>query len=121
MLCRYLLQSTNKDQFTRKFLCFPGQYFDAETWLYQNYFRNYDSRLGRYVQSGSIGMHSGINNYGYVGLNLIVGLDVFGLISESEGGTKVECCKSGRIYKEIWKYYEAGLSLDVSESWVRMW
>jgi len=37
-------------------LRFPGQYFDEETGLHQNYFRDYDPRLGRYVQSDPIGV-----------------------------------------------------------------
>ncbi|WP_353328934.1 RHS repeat-associated core domain-containing protein, partial [Chitiniphilus shinanonensis] len=32
-------------------LRFPGQYFDAETGRYYNYFRDYDPRIGRYIQS----------------------------------------------------------------------
>ena len=30
-------------------LRFPGQYFDRESGLHYNYFRDYDPRLGRYV------------------------------------------------------------------------
>lgn len=47
-------------------LRFPGQYFDEETGLYQNYFRDYDPLLGRYVQSDPIGLAAGIDFYGYV-------------------------------------------------------
>ena len=32
-------------------LRFPGQYRDAETGLFYNYFRDYDPQTGRYVQS----------------------------------------------------------------------
>jgi RHS repeat-associated protein len=37
-------------------LRFPGQYFDRETNLAYNYFRNYDSMIGRYVESDPIGV-----------------------------------------------------------------
>ncbi len=37
-------------------LRFPGQYFDVETGLYYNYFRDYDPALGRYVEADPIGV-----------------------------------------------------------------
>ena len=32
-------------------LRFPGQYYDTESGLHYNYFRDYDPQTGRYVQS----------------------------------------------------------------------
>lgn len=37
-------------------LRFPGQYYDAESGLHYNYFRDYDPETGRYVESDPIGL-----------------------------------------------------------------
>lgn len=58
---------------------FPGQYLDSQTGNMQNWFRNYDPRIGRYLESDPIGLGGGINTYTYV-LNSPVNLfDPFGL------------------------------------------
>jgi RHS repeat-associated protein len=61
-------------------LRFPGQYYQAETGLYYNYFRDYDPQTGRYVKSDPLGLRGGINSYAYVGGNPITNVDPLGLL-----------------------------------------
>jgi RHS repeat-associated protein len=57
----------------------PGQYFDKETNLHYNVFRDYDPAIGRYVQSDPIGLTGGLNVYLYVAGDPIRRTDVLGL------------------------------------------
>ncbi len=56
----------------------PGQYFDAETNLHYNYFRDYNPRIGRYVESDPIGIQGGVNTYLYALANPLRFLDSTG-------------------------------------------
>jgi RHS repeat-associated protein len=60
-------------------LRFPGQYFDAETGLHYNYYRDYEAGTGRYVESDPIGLAAGMATYGYVGGNPVNSIDLYGL------------------------------------------
>jgi RHS repeat-associated protein len=57
----------------------PGQYYDAETNLHYNYFRDYDPGTGRYIQSDPIGLMGGLNLYVYVTNNALRSIDPLGL------------------------------------------
>ncbi|WP_208353070.1 RHS repeat domain-containing protein [Pseudaestuariivita rosea] len=46
-------------------LRFPGQWFQSESGLHQNWMRDYDPTTGRYIQADPLGLVAGVSLYGY--------------------------------------------------------
>jgi RHS repeat-associated protein len=63
-------------------LRFPGQYFDRETGQHYNNFRDYASKIGRYVQSDPFGLQGGLNLFMYANQNPIRFSDMSGLFPD---------------------------------------
>lgn len=59
-------------------LRFAGQYFDEETGLSANGFRDYAPELGRYIESDPVGLIGGPNTYAYVSGSPITQIDARG-------------------------------------------
>jgi RHS repeat-associated protein len=69
-------------------LRFPGQLYDSHAGLNQNWNRDYDPSVGRYLQSDPMGLHDGPSTYAYVSNNPLVYIDPKGLLRyvHSPGG-----------------------------------
>ncbi|WP_425522773.1 RHS repeat-associated core domain-containing protein [Xanthomonas oryzae] len=67
---------------------FPGQRFDAASGLNQNYFRDYETINGRYVESDSLGLAAGISTYSYVLSSPLMDSDSLGQQSSAMRGIR---------------------------------
>ena len=70
-------------------LRYPGQYFDEEAKLLQNYFRSNQAAQGRYTQADPIGLGGGLNRFGYVGGNPLSYTDPEGLSPKPDWWNKM--------------------------------
>ena len=62
---------------------FPEQYCDAGTGSHYNYFRDYDPRVGRYIESDPIGLLDSSTRYAYVAQAQLTESDSLGLAKRS--------------------------------------
>ncbi len=60
-------------------LRFPGQYYDGETGLAQNWFRDYEAKIGRYWEVDPVGRQDAPNPFPYAGSNTTIVVDPIGL------------------------------------------
>jgi len=128
------VSTTVQNTRTMENIVLPGQYFDQETNLHYNYFRDYDPTTGRYVESDPIGLKGGLNTYEYVDGNTLTLIDPEGLwgidirklagigISGTggrgwwglSGGFGIEmqmCCENNKVYNEIYWVFRGGVGV----------
>jgi RHS repeat-associated protein len=61
-------------------LRFHGHYYNQETGLFYNYYRDYDPQTGRYIESDRLGLFGGsYSTYSYTNDNPIMYIDPWGL------------------------------------------
>ncbi len=84
-------------------LRYPGQYFDAESGLHYNYFRDYEPGTGRYVQSDPIGLAGGMNTYSYVSGSPLGRSDQYGLLDIWIGGANDDTSKIVSDYRSAFQ------------------
>lgn len=92
-------------------LRFAGQYYDGETGLNQNYYRDYDPTTGRYIESDPIGLAGGTNPYAYVTGDPLSYTDVSG--NDPFVGATVGAITGG-IYGGIGAYLAGGNATDIA-------
>jgi RHS repeat-associated protein len=109
-------------------LRFPGQYFDAETGLHLNWWRDYNPALDTYIEADRIGIRRGTNHlYTYAKSNPLLYIDTLGTIPSFGGGafgTLVivaggasieyeECCKGDTKYQRTLAKVVYGLGVGL--------
>jgi RHS repeat-associated protein len=90
---------------------FPGQYEDAEVGLYQNYYRDYDSATGRYIQTDPIGLEGGFNLYAYSLQNPISMIDPLGQNSVTGSWLRAPGIDNSNVWSEWSSDGKGGLQL----------
>ena len=75
-------------------LRFPGQWFQSESGLHQNWMRDYDPTTGRYIQADPLGLVDGASVYGYARQNPGRYIDQRGE-QTSKGSSAVSAASSG--------------------------
>jgi RHS repeat-associated protein len=93
---------------------FPGQVFDQETGLNQNWHREYSPRMGRYVQSDPIGLAGGVNSFAYAEGNPMSFTDLYGLFVGLQGCSQIRGAVTTRSHnytdeKVLYSLYRPGL------------
>ena len=82
---------------------FPGQWFQSESGLHQNWMRDYDPTTGRYLQADPLGLIDGASVYGYAGQSPMMNMRPLGrhfdlhhklAPAAAEAADKGACCLS---------------------------
>ncbi len=64
---------------------YPGQYYDFESGLVQNWWRTYEPKIGRYTSADPIGLNGGWNRFAYVAGDGVNYIDPNGLWPKGAG------------------------------------
>jgi RHS repeat-associated protein len=75
-------------------LRFPGQWFQTEAGLHQNWMRDYDPTTGRYMQADPLGLVDGASVYGYAAQSPLRWTDPTGELIPQAGAAVVACLVS---------------------------
>src|SRR5215469_5657792 len=84
-------------------LRFPGQYYQVETGLNQNWYRDYDPLTGKYIESDPIGFKGGsYSTYAYSRVNPIAFTDPSGLqLLPPDPNASTVVCHNGHLVTQL--------------------
>jgi RHS repeat-associated protein len=85
---------------------FPGQWFQSESALHQNWMRDYDPTTGRYLQADPLGLVDGASVYGYAWQSPLRYVDPMGLQDTNDLGyfdRFFACVAENDPLSELWK------------------
>ena len=85
----------------------PGQYYDEESGLHQNLYRNYDPEVGHYLEPDPLGPISGNDVFGYAKQNPRQYIDPLGLLMFVFDGTTNTPSSQSNAYK-LGQLYDEG-------------
>ncbi|HZJ97847.1 MAG TPA: DUF2235 domain-containing protein, partial [Oligella sp.] len=100
----------------------PGQYYDAESGLHQNLYRNYDPEVGHYLEPDPLGPVSSNDTFGYANQNPRQFVDPLGLLMFVFDGTtntpssQTNAYKLGQLYNEGPMYYLEGIGTKEAQN-----
>ncbi|MGR4877799.1 RHS repeat domain-containing protein [Pseudoxanthomonas sp. LARHCG66] len=78
---------------------FPGQLYDEASLFNYNYFRDFETETGRFIESDPIGLKGGLSTYSYVDGNPLQGLDPLGLHNGRNRGGPYHSPASTKCYR----------------------
>ncbi|MBA3676737.1 MAG: EndoU domain-containing protein [Sphingosinicella sp.] len=106
----------------------PGQFMQGESGLYQNWMRDYDPSLGRYIQSDPIGLAGGSNLFAYANGNPNKYIDPNGLFGTGSAlrlgrllcVNPVLCVAGGAAVAAylVYHYYNSPLAHQIQCEWL---
>ena len=91
---------------------FPGQWFQSESGLHQNWMRDYDPTTGRYLEPDPLGLVDGASVYGYVKQSPMRFIDPTGQVIPQAVAAVAACavnplCAGGVLFVgAAWYLYE---------------
>ncbi len=85
----------------------PGQYYDAESGLHQNLYRNYDPEVGHYLEPDPLGPIASNDVFGYANQNPRQFIDPLGLLMFVFDGTTNTPSSQSNAYK-LGQLYDEG-------------